>query len=260
MAGRQIKEMSLKDSKDPLERLYGDVILGCFPNYEVFWLKFIGNPREVGPYKYSFPLGFDEGEKKEILDAYEMIQMWHYSLFCHFAGAHFNLEELENSLQITDVDQRFFRHWEYFEVGYIHLGSVFYYLFCLWSKVMKLRRYPGKYHAIDRYLKEIKKDSNLVKRFLEVNTIVKNRRDQAIHYGRTFTYPYEGRYYIPLNAERDMKWSEASKTTRWLDSIVALREDLCKTEKLLNDLHEILRAEYQVFINDKRITIDGDQA
>jgi len=250
--------MSLKDSKDPIEHLYGNVILRYFPHYEAFWLKFIGNPRTAGPYGYLLPSCFNEDKKMKILEAYEKIQMWHYSLFCHLAGAHFSLEALKYSLRIKDDNLCYFKHWEFFDVGYMHLGSVLYYYRCLWNEVMKIRDYPNKYREIEQYLKGIKKDPDLLKRFFEVKTSVKNRRDQAVHYGRIFAFQFKGKYYIPCNAKRDMKWSEASKTTEWLDSVAALKEDIRRTEESLNDLHEILIAEYQEFISSNGITITRD--
>lgn len=49
--------MSLKNSKDAIEQLYGKEILKNFPNYEKFWEKFIGNPNSgrVQPYVYKYP-------------------------------------------------------------------------------------------------------------------------------------------------------------------------------------------------------------
>lgn len=249
--------LSLKDSKDIIEQLYGNDILKYFPNYEIFWLKFIGNPnaKQVEPYKYVFPSDMSLEEKREILGEYERIQMIHYSLFCHLAGAHFQLKELETIEKIQDFKERYFSHWEHYEVGYIHLGSVFYLFKSLWNIILKLKKYPGRFRGLKRYLTSTRKNE-LGKSLDEVETIVKIRRDQAVHYGRIFTFLHKGKFYVPLKVHRDMKWSEANKIEEWIETIVSLREDIIETEKLINDLHQILISEYEDFTIKKGIQID----
>jgi len=249
--------LSLQDSKDSIEQLYGNVILKYFPNYEIFWLKFIGNPKAKGvrAYTYVFPSSMNLEEQYKILRGYERIQMVHYSLFCHLAGAHFQLKELQNTENIQDKKERYFRHWESYETAYVHLGSVFYMLQSLWKIGLKLRRYPTKFRELKHYL-TLKGMGELVKRIDDVETIVKIRRDQAVHYGRMLAFPHKGRFYVPLEVYRDMKWSEANKIKKWIGSIASLREDLIETEKLINDLHQILISEYEGFITQKGIQID----
>lgn len=221
--------MSLKDSKDAIEQLYGSVILKYFPNYEVFWGKFIGNPNaeRIEPYRYVFPSSIESNEKNRILREYERVQMVHYSLFCHLAGAHFQLKGLENTENIQDSKVRYFKHWEHFEVGYMHLGSVFYMLESLWKIVLKLKGYPDKFRDIEAYL-GLKGKNELMKALDEFTTFVKIRRDQAVHYGRMFARSHKGRFYVPLEVHRDMKWSELHKTAEWIETVVKLREDIMR--------------------------------
>lgn len=252
--------MSLQDSKDAIEQLYGDDILKYFPNYEKFWRKFIGNPNaeRIEPYNYVFPSGMDPEEKDRILREYERVQMVHYSLFCHLAGAHFQLKELENTENIEDPKVRYFRHWEHYEVGYVHLGSVFYMLESLWNIVLKLKGYPESLRELKAYLKS-KGRNELVKGLDEVKTALKIRRDQAVHYGRMFARSHEGKFYVPLKVYRDMKWSESNETTEWIGTVVKLREDIIETEKLIDALHEALINEYEGFVTQKNIQINGGE-
>jgi hypothetical protein len=254
------KTLSLQNSKDAIEQLYGNDILKHFPNYEVFWEKFIGNPNaeQIEPYRYTLPPNVDSNEKNRILREYERVQMVHYSLFCHLAGAHFQLKELENTKNIQDPKERFFRHWEHYEVGYMHLGSVFYMLESLWKIVLKLKGYPKGFREVEAYLGS-KGKNKLIKRLDEVKNVVKIRRDQAVHYGRMFARPHKGRFYVPLKVHKDMKWSEVNKTTKWIETVVKLREDIIETEKLVNALHEILISEYEDFIISKKIRINRDE-
>lgn len=247
--------LSLQDSKDPLEQLYGNTILKNFPNYERFWVKFIGDPKaeRSEPYEYVFPSNM-ETEKESIVKEYERIQMVHYSLFCHLAGAHFQLRELENALDIKDRMEKHFRHWEHFEVGYVHLGSVFYMLESLWRIVLKLNKYPSDFRHIDAYLK-LKGKDGLISRIEEVKTSLTIRRDQAVHYGRMFAWSDTDRFYVPLKVHRDMKWSNGNKITGWIPTDTILGDDILETEKLINALHGILIGEYEDFIIKKGIEI-----
>lgn len=249
--------MSLQDSKDPVEQLYGNHVLRWFPNYEIFWVEFIGNPtaKRAEPYKYVFPHNMHSQEKDRILRGYERIQMVHYSLFCHLAGTHFQLAELENTKNIQDPKERYFRHWEHYEAGYTHLGSVFYMLKGLWKAVLKLRKYPGNLRELKQYLIS-KEKSELVKKLDEVETAVRIRRDQAVHYGRVFAWLYKDQFYVPLDVHRDMKWSESMKTVEWIRTNARLSEDMIETEKLINGLHTFLISEYRDFINEEKIQID----
>ena len=250
--------LSLQDSKDPIEQLYGDDVLKYFPNYELFWVKFIGNPtaKRAEPFKYLFPSDMLPHEKDRILREYERIQMVHYSLFCHLAGAHFQLEELENTENIHGSKERYFRHWEHYEVGYTHLGSVFYMLNALWKTVLKLKKYPGNLRELKKYLISQEK-GGLVKKLDEVEAAVKIRRDQAVHYGRMFAWFYKDKFYVPLEVHRDMMWSESMKTVKWVRTNIKLSEDIIETEILINELHNFLITEYRDFINEEKIQIDS---
>ena len=249
--------MSLQDSKDPVEQLYGNDVLKYFPNYEIFWVEFIGNPtaKRAEPYKYMFPPDMRSHEKDRILREYERIQMVHYSLFCHLAGAHFQLEELENTENIQEPKEKYFRHWEHYEAGYTHLGSVFYMLESLWKIVLKLKRYPERFRELRQYL-ILKEENELVKRLDELEIGVKIRRDQAVHYGRMFAWLYKDKFHVPLKVYRDMKWSESMKTTEWVRTNIRLSEDIIETEKLINDFHTFLIREYKDFIDEKNIQIN----
>ena len=247
----------MKDSKDTIEQLYGSVILKNFPNYETFWRKFIGNPnaQKPEPYKYIFPPSTDAQLKDKIQKQYEKIQITHYSLFCHFAGSHFQLKELESTENLNDPKERYFRHWEHFEVGYLHLGSVFYLLEVLWNIVIKLRSI-SQYKFGERFLRS-KGKSGLAHRLKEAKENVRTMRDLIVHRGRAFTsFRHKGKFYIPLRVSMDMLWSQSIEVTEWLETTQKLAEDIIETEKLINDIHTFLISEYGNFIKSKNIKID----
>jgi hypothetical protein len=239
--------MSLKDSKDSIERLYGKEVLENFPNYEVFWRKFIGNPNSERPepYDYTFPPKMSNDEKKKIEKNYEKIRITHYSLFCQLAGAHFQLRELENVKNIKDPETKYFQHWEHFEVGYFHLGSVFY----LWEVFCKIM---SKLKS-----KNIQFEPTLNGRFKNVKEDIKVVRDVLVHRGRAFTnFPHKDKFYIPLKVETDMVWSQSVKVNERIEATQKLKEDITEVEKIVNELHAQMIYEYADFIKEKNIQIE----
>lgn len=250
--------MSLKNSKDAIEQLFGNVILKNFPNYELFWKQFIGNPnaKTIGPYRYIFPSNMIQNEREKILAIYEKIQMFHYSFFCHLAGAHFHLEDLTDAQKITDLELKYFRHWEHYEVGYMHLGSALYMIESLWNLVLKSRRYltgHGRFGKLKDYLATTGQNQ-LLSRIDDIESIVV-RRDLPVHRGRVFALHHRGKFFVPLKVDRNMMWSQSTRNTDWVEASVQLGDDLSKTEKLANDLHTLLIQEYRAFISNKGIQI-----
>jgi hypothetical protein len=249
--------MTLQDSKDSIEQLCGKCVLENFPNYEVFWRQFIGNPNaeRPEPYTYVFPTNMGTEEQEMIQKRYEKVQIAHYSLFCQLAGAHFQLKELRNSESIKEPRERYFRHWEHFEAGYLHLGSIFYLLEALWNVVIKLQGVPQHKFGEDFLLS--RKENKLAMRLMETQDNVKTVRDLMVHRGRAFTSLYhKDKFYIPLRVSVDMVWSQSFKVKENIETVQSLDDDILATEKLLNDLHTLLIDEYGSFIKSKNIKID----
>lgn len=252
--------MSLEKSKDVIEQLYGKEILKNFPNYEKFWLKFIGNPNaiRVEPYKYLYPDNMAKEEKNQIEKTYMKVQMAHYTLFCHLAGAHFQEKELEEAREVKDYKEKYFRCCEYFEVAYMHLGSVFYVLETLWCTFLKLAGYrKGKkgFGKLESFL-NAKGKNELAGRLKEIDKDMMNRRHLPVHYGRVFAMRHQSEMYVPLHIKEEMLWFQGSETNEWRRSDRQLHFDLVQTEKLINDLHEVLIDEYERFIASKNIVIN----
>lgn len=254
------KTLSSEGSKDKIEQLYGKEILGNFPNYEKFWVEFIGNPHadQVEPYKYLYPEIMAIEEKGKIEKIYMKIQMAHYTLFCHLAGAHFQERELKNAVSIKDPKEKYFRCCEHFEAAYMHIGSAFYVLETLWNTVLKLlghREGEHRYGKLQSYL-DTKGKGELVLRLKETDENMMTRRHLPVHYGRISAMWHQGELYVPLRVKEEMLWSQGNETTEWRRSDSQLHSDLVQAEKLINDLHEVLIDEYRRFITNKNIVID----
>jgi hypothetical protein len=249
--------LPLQDSKDVIEQLYGDIILSHFPNYEVFWRQFIGNPNADEPkaYEYKFPAEMSPEEKESIKGKYEKIRVTHYSLFCELAGAHFQLQEMKNSEKLENLKDKYFRHWEHFEAGYLHLGSIFYMLDELWNIVLKLTRAGNKKLNVAFLVSEGKQE--LADSLKNTEETVKTLRDLVVHRGRAFTsFTHKGKFYIPIKVSREMNWSTSIKCNENIETTQKLQEDIDATERLLNDLHDFLISEYENFLKTKNVQID----
>ena len=252
--------MSLKNSKDAIEQLYGEEISKNFPNYEKFWGKYIGDPNSetVQPYVYKYHKTITKDEQEKIEKSFLKIQMSHYTLFCHMAGAHFQIKGLEASQKQEDDNEKYFRCCEHFEAGYMHIGSVFYVMETFWCTVLKMighnegKKGLGKLAA---FLAE-KGRNDLALRLNDVNNNMMDRRHLPVHYSRVFVKWWQGKMYVPLNVKEEMIWSEGKKTTDWRLSDRQLASDLAQVEKLINDLHELLIKEYAYFIGTKKIVIE----
>lgn len=250
--GLDLKYLHL--SKDPIEQLYCKDVTKHFQNYEIFWHKFVGDPKadEVKPYTYTFPAG-DESSKRK----FEQIRMVHYSLFCHLAGTHYHLEQLSNVHKVSDSNERYFRHWEHFDTAYIHLGSVFYVVYCLWNIVLKMKGvtdggYEGKLVA---FLKA-KGKAKLLQSFQDLEDQIKTRRDILIHQARPYAFPHKGKFYVPINLEINTTWSEQARITGLRETVQMLREDLIETEKTLDQMHDLLIHEFEDLLEEKGIAVN----
>ncbi len=134
-----------RDSKDCIEQLFKKRILKKFPLYATFWNIFIGNKEKapLKPYGLKIPASL-KTRKKDIASTYLEITYSHYTLFCHLAGAHFQLKELKRSLKYKNPWEKHFRHWEHFEVFYIHLGNAMYQVYHLWKLLFLFKNIAGK--------------------------------------------------------------------------------------------------------------------
>jgi hypothetical protein len=256
-------DLSLKKSKDGVERLYADEVSKNFPNYAIFWEKYIGNPysKSGKPYVYKYPVTMSDQEKQRIETSYLKIQMSHYTLFCHIAGAHFQLKQLESALMEKESDEQYFRSCEHYDVGYIHIGSVFYVVRKLWCTVFLPMAGLGKGKGKDelREMTSFLKDrgyTDIVTGLNTFNESILNRRHLPVHSYRVFIQWYRGKLYVPIEMCPEMVWSKAKQTIEWNRADKQLSSDLAFVEKLLNDLHSVLTSEYETFIKKNDISID----
>ena len=256
--------MPLKNSKDAIEQLYESEVLRDFPNYEIFWERFIGNPdsETAEPYEYNYPKAVTGDERKKIDESYLKIQMSHYTLFCHIAGVFFQIKELQKALELSDCNEKYFRCCEHFETGYMHIGSIFYVMETFWCTILKTLGHKEGKKGLGKVITFLKgkKRGDLVQKLCEVNENIMDRRHLPVHFSRVFIKWHHGLLYVPKKVNEIMLWPEGKSTTEWKQGDKQLANDLLRVQRLLNDLHEVLIEEYAAFIERKGIVIKKEGA
>jgi hypothetical protein len=247
------------DTKDAIEKLYQSAILTNFPNYAVFWNKFIGvkisKKGKLLPYGLKFPAGILANQKKSISSNYRELTMTHYSLFVHLAGVHYQLAELKKT-PIKKSRQSYFKHFENFETCYMHLGIVFDLLYHLWDIMFDLRGI-GRNNArrnLERFL------TNKHKKYLWVefkklnnNSIV--LRNNITHFARVASIISNGECFVPEITKKNINWEKQWNFRNWKNTTIKTDQDLNNCETTLNELHSVLITEFSDYLNSLGIVI-----
>ena len=252
-----MKNIFIQKTKDAIEQLYGPEIIKLFPNYSIFWKKFIGDPKKDVPVPYGLIFPSTITKRQEYIEEiYDEICMGHYSLFCHLAGTHFQLENLKKILKLTDFKRKYFEHWETFEVCYFHLGCVFYQMYHLWSLIFVLKK-EGKASIkkkLKNYLDRVGQGS-LRKKIDKLDEEIKELRDNIVHFSRVASEVHFGEFYIPLKTTRKT-WEKQHQTEEWLETSRKIEKDLQETEILINSIHDLLIKEFGEFLRTNDIKIN----
>ena len=259
-------EIFIKNTKDIVEQLYGSTITKLFPNYAKFWEEFIGDPKRDVPVAYGllFESSINTKDKEQINEIYDEVCMAHYSLFCHLAGIHFQLENLKNILKLDDPKTKYFEHWETFEVCYFHLGSVFYQMYHLWGLIFLLKKEATR-DANGRFKPSIKEklknylnkegQGSLCRKIDELDEGIRDLRDSIVHFSRRSAKIISGEFWIPLKIEQTT-WAKQHTTNKWLETYGKTKKDLEETEKLVNSIHSFLIKELREFLIRNRIRVN----
>jgi hypothetical protein len=256
-----MKNVFIQKTKDAIEQLYGLEVVRLFPNYSIFWEEFIGDPKKDTPIPYGllFPPGIEAKRRGQIEEIYHEICMAHYSLFCHLAGAHFQLKNLEEALKLNDSKRKYFEHWEAFEVCYFHLGSALYQMYHLWGLIFRLKK--DKKGSIKSKLKDylVKASQGfLCTKIDELDDGIKNLRDHIVHFSRGASEVHFGEFYIPLKITRET-WEKQHKSEEWLETSRKIKKDLQDTEKLINGIHNFLIKEFREFLKTNNLRVNREE-
>lgn len=243
-----------RDTKDSIEKLYGEYILRHFPRYGEFWSKFIGVKVRNGhllPYGLRIPCQISNVDRARIRRAYDEICMAHYSMFCHLAGAHFQAQNLRDISSPNSSEANRFRHWEAFESVYLHLGICFNESSYLWKAFSSMQGLAVRKEDAFRAAGKLAALTNLGK----VRIRITNRRNNITHYARGANRVFVGKFYVPEHARPNVTWYDELKTKHWWETRKKAALDLENTEDVIDACHEVLINSLATFLSNKRIRV-----
>lgn len=249
-------------TRDAIEILYWESILGNFPTYRDFWEKFIGVRVEriesrLRPYKLILPIALNS--KRDLIDdLHEKICMIHYACFCQLASARFELQQLIDSSQILDPHERHFKHWQAFEAGYLHLGAAWQEIKLLWKYICEhfknLDSSSTKNYPIREYFKNI--DPSLHTNLAKMQSEIISFRNDIAHFARRVNRPIGNSYEVPLDFAQNASWTKQITTSNWIKTEKKLEEDIVTCEKTFDATHRFLIREFKNALTLHNIRID----
>lgn len=267
------------DTADEIEKLWWPVIGSSFPYYGTFWETFIGlrdRTKPFRPYGLVIPPQLPVADATSIQKAYTEVAEAHYSEFCELAGAHYQLEEADNSYAIAGPE-RLFHFLEAFNGFYDHLGTARNMGFRLWDEVRAIARItapraslaksPGKMAARKKGGSKIRTaiEAELARRSMKTALadlkVIEDQaiptRDHHIHDYGAYFLPAGGRlrYILPPEEVRDYKgrtgWDVTDEET-----VFRMRRHLDTIERYLNESERALAHEYSTALASAGINVD----
>jgi len=249
---------------DPIEKLYAKKICSNVPNYIKFWDDFIDGRLDqesgmIKPYDYVFPAGFQDPQKAWRI-IYTII-MLNFTIFTNIAGAHFQLENLRKALKLSSRSKkRHFLHWEAFEIGYVRLGNISYYITSIWGKMRKLDtsiiekkilEYLDRHgrSSVAEKLRDIYGDS-------ERDGPIRIYRNNFVHFSRNLRLKFsDGYYYVPVYLGRRLTWLDQLEYDRFARCDIKLEKDIEKVEIMFNEIEGFFYDSLEKYICNNGITI-----
>jgi hypothetical protein len=211
--------------------------------------------RKLLPYGLKFPDGMSANQRKDISLNYRELTMTHYSLFCHLAGAYFQLEELRK-YPIKHSRISYFRHFEHFESCYMHVGIIFDQMYHLWGILFYLQG-KGKINIrgkLETYLTGRRKKYMWI-RFKKLNSNSIELRNNITHFARGANIISNGKCYVPEITKKNINWETQWKFKNWIETSIKANTDLVNCEITLNELHLLLISEFEDYLNNSGIDI-----
>jgi hypothetical protein len=249
-----------KDTLDRIEQLFASKILKNFPYYGEFWEEFVGWNKNkeplLLPYGLDFPSRIRQNEKERISESYQRMCVFHYSLFCQLAGAHFQLQQSVAALKENDDNKRHFLSWEAFDNLYVHLGNARFQMCNLWEEICKIACLPYSQNedGLLHYLRD-KNRNDLVQRVQEIRDNVIKIRNNIVHYARNMYVFIGGKYYIPLPIKKEPKLSEMLNHKEAQEATKKMETDLNNLEKLLNEVLPYMGRELEEKLDSSDIKV-----
>lgn len=268
---------SFNEGKDNIEILFKNSILQRFPNYAIFWEKFIGYRDDalpnLQPYGLKFPKNYSKTKRQKVEKIHLEINQIHHHIFCSLSGAHYELNNYLSNYLSSGAKSVFIRH-NSLNSFYFHIGVcrdminrlVKYILIELANenirKPIKCDKCKkpiefGYLNAFHEYLKD--KDDELAKRFDEWKSRINKIRSRLSHYGSIGKLINNREEFIPKKFSKKKHWfddhEEMNKGN--IETVkYSLDNDLKETEELLNILYDLFISKFEEFLEREKILIN----
>jgi len=268
MAHTQSSRLSFpKDTLDTIERRYASIVLDRFSRYGEFWELFIGGRSDPTgklhsvPYGLCLPTSMSKAEIQLFERSYEEIAMAHYTLFWKLVSARHQISNLKETLTITESSERFFKHFESFDVTYYHLSCCINQVYHLWGLLLEMmgkisRDSKGQLVCVKPAILSTfdKPISDLFKKLQGMEDKIDCYRDNIVHFAHGINVNIASGYYVPEKPERNRLWSEQS--IDYVNNTVKRSEqDLEQLEQLLDEIHIQLISQLRNLFLQKEITV-----
>jgi hypothetical protein len=179
------------DSEDFVEQIWGREIDKRFSFYAVFWSEFVGKSKAGGRsdpgirgYGLRFPAAMAKEKQEFIGNQYRKICQTHYALFCHLAGAHYEISRLRQSPPKSHKQS--FVYFETLGNLYSRLGSAIEVLRQLWGWFYELRNEsPYKPRS---FAKSVKRQFERDLGAYHLTRSYKELLRQVVFYQKAFSY------------------------------------------------------------------------
>lgn len=246
-----------KDTKDDLEKEYGDRVLEKFPVYGKFWEKFIGYDNSykdsILPRKPIFPKNYSNINMKKFLETQLWLSKVSYSIFCNIVSLEKQLEEYKNSSKNLDINSYFWTM-ESLECAYFHIGNISFGLESIWGKLKNKKLLEQKYHELK--LEDFLITKNNEKNFHELRYGEAQRfRNSIVHNFRNIHTVMDGKYYFPsVTDPNKFLWSDM-KFDAWVLGSLKLKLHIELALKACEDVYSTFIPLIESYIKKEGIHI-----
>jgi len=260
-----MKQDQFTESEDFVEQMWGREIDKRFSFYAVFWSELIGKSKSGGKpdqrlrgYGLRFPPAMAREKQEFVLDHYRKICQTHYALFCHLAGAHYELSRLRKYLPASHKHS--FVYFETLGNLYYRMGSALEMLLLLWGWFYELRNEsPYKARSFSKSVKkQFQKDLeayHLARSYKELQRQVVCYQKAFVHLQRFATVAQDNRVYVPKACKKRYPFLERESFRELVECKQKAAEDLESVEIFANCLHAEYLKNLKGWLEHRSITI-----
>jgi hypothetical protein len=260
-----MKQDLFGESEDFVERIWAREIDKRFSFYAVFWSELIGKGKSGGKpdqslkgYGLRFPPAMAKEKQEFVLDQYRKICQTHYALFCHLAGAHYELSRLRKHL--PQNHKQSFVYFETLGNLYYRMGSAMEMLTLLWGWFYELRNESA--YKPRGFMKSVKKQFQKDLETYHLTPSYKELLRQVVSYQKAFahlqrfaTVAQDNRVYVPKVSKKRYPFLERESFRELIECKQKAAEDLESLEIFANCLHAEYLKNLKSWLGHRSISI-----